>query len=77
MLGESEGNGMNLQICPECHCLTIEFDPHQGLERCLNRRCGWVNRERRVLDEEPKSFQFSRVMEARVKARNGADATRK
>lgn len=64
---------MSLQICPECHRLTIEFDPHQGLERCLNKGCGWVNRERCVLDEEPESFGFSRVMEAKVKA----DARRK
>ena len=60
---------MNLRICPECHHLTIEFDLHQGVERCLNKQCGWVNRTGRPFVEgEPETFGFSRVMEARVKA---------
>lgn len=58
---------MSLQICPECHHLTIEFDPHQRVYRCLNKRCGWVNRGRPFVEGEPESFAFSRVMEARVR----------
>ena len=60
---------MNLQICPECHHLTVEFDTHQGVERCIFKQCGWVNRTGRPFVEgEPQSFEFSRIMEARVRA---------
>jgi len=59
-----------LKLCPECHRLSVEFDPHQSVERCLNRQCGWVNRERRALtaeNEKLESFEFSRTMEKRVR----------
>jgi len=63
---------MRLKICPECHRLSVEFDPHQRVERCLNRHCGWVNRTGHPLvEEDPESFEFSRIMEARVKASRG------
>jgi len=60
---------MSLQICPKCDHLTIEFDIHQRVHRCLRMRCGWVNRTGRPFVEgEPKrTFAFSRVMEARVR----------
>lgn len=60
-----------LKLCPKCHRLSIEFDPHQNVERCLNRQCGWVNRDGLALLPETdklQSFKFSRLMEKRVRA---------
>jgi len=59
-----------LKLCPECHRFSVEFDPHQGVERCLNRECGWVNRQGKALTdktEKLKSFEFSRTMQRRVR----------
>jgi hypothetical protein len=54
-----------LKICPKCHNLSIEYDPHQKIDRCLNMQCGWVNRKGEEV--EPQSFRFSITMEERVK----------
>jgi len=69
-----------LKVCPECRRLSVEFDPHQSVERCLSRQCGWVNREGKALTPESEklaSFRFSRTMEKRVrqnsKETNAAD----
>lgn len=57
------------KICPECKCYSVEFDPHQMVERCLNNECGWINRDRIPLPEqEARSYKFSRVMEKRVRS---------
>jgi len=56
-----------LKLCPECRHLSVEFDPHQRVERCLNRHCGWVNREASATAAKAQSFKFSRTMERRVK----------
>ncbi len=41
-----------LKVCPNCGRMTIEYDPHQGMERCLNRHCGWVNRDKLSMEWE-------------------------
>lgn len=57
-----------LKICPKCKSFSVEFDPHQMVERCLNRQCGWINRDRIPLPEqEARSYKFSHVMEKRVR----------
>jgi hypothetical protein len=56
-----------LKLCPKCRHLSVEFDPHQSAERCLNRHCGWVNRGGSLRVPKARSFKFSRTMEERVK----------
>ena len=66
-----------LKVCPECRRLSVEFDPHQSVERCLSRQCGWVNREGKALTPESEkldSFKFSQTMERRVRANSKANA---
>lgn len=40
-----------LQLCPQCKRLSIEYDPHHRIDKCLNKECGWVNRGRKPLGE--------------------------
>lgn len=57
------------ELCPKCQCYSLEFDPHQKVERCLNWHCGWVNRDRIPIPEQGvRSFKFSRTMEKRVQS---------
>ena len=59
-----------LKICPRCKNLSIEYDPRQRVERCLNKQCGWLSRQIGK-EVEPESFRFSLTMEKRVKANQG------
>jgi len=61
-----------MELCVKCRSYSMEFDPHQGTERCLNYHCGWINRDKVLLSEQspPRSFEFSRVMEERVRLNN-------
>ena len=59
-----------LKLCPKCRSFSVEYDPHQMLELCLDRECNWVNRGSALSadrsDEEVKAFSFSLEMEERV-----------
>lgn len=55
------------EICPKCRCYSMEFDPHQGRERCLNWNCGYINRSGEPIPEQKaRSYKFSEVMAKRV-----------
>jgi hypothetical protein len=56
-----------LKICPKCKNLSIEYDPHQEVERCLIKQCGFVIRQQCKEEVSPTSFKFSVTMESRVK----------
>lgn len=54
--------------CPKCTHYSLEYDPHQKADRCLNWQCGWINRGGTPLPEqEARSYKFSRIMEKRVR----------
>ena len=40
-----------LKLCPQCERLSIEYDYYHHVEKCLNKECGWVNRENKPLEE--------------------------
>ena len=58
-----------LKLCPQCKHLSVEYDPYHHVERCLNRECCWVNRDKKVLEEsagfEPPRMKISESLEAR------------
>ncbi len=56
-----------LHICPECKRLSVEYDYYHHVEKCLNRECGWVNRECMTLGKmvgfSPPSMKLSAKLE--------------
>ena len=65
-----------MSLCPKCSHLSVEFDRHQKVERCLNRKCDWVNRKGVTPSAESAkfpSFKFSRTMATRVRANSAKE----
>lgn len=64
-----EGAFCMLKCCPQCKRLAVEYDPYHRVEKCLNKECGWVNREKKDVEELSavafKTFRLSAVLEAR------------
>ena len=58
-----------MKLCPECKGLSVEFDSYHRVEKCLNRNCGWVNRDKQQLGEPRDNglpqFRLSAVLERR------------
>lgn len=40
-----------LKVCPRCKGMTVEYDYHHRVEKCLNKECGWVNRDKEALPD--------------------------
>jgi len=49
-----------MKRCPNCGRFDVEFDPALGAERCLWRKCGWVNTEHTDIDSEYYRPNFSK-----------------
>ena len=58
-----------LKLCPQCKRLSVEYDFYHQVEKCLNKECGWVNRENKALGEAidfaPPSMKLSVILEER------------
>ena len=58
-----------LNLCPQCKRLSVEYDFYHHVEKCLNKECGWVNREKKPLGETidfaPPSMKLSAILEER------------
>jgi hypothetical protein len=59
-----------LKRCPQCNRLSIEYDPYHRIEKCLNKECGWVNREKKALEESPDSDMPTVGLSAILEVRN-------
>jgi len=49
-----------LKLCPQCKRLSVEYDFYHHIERCLNRECHWVNRDKKSLGESV-DFELPRM----------------
>ncbi|MBU4313959.1 MAG: hypothetical protein KJ821_04105 [Actinobacteria bacterium] len=47
-----------MKRCKECERFNVEYDPKIGLERCLRRECGWINKEKIDLEKENYECNF-------------------
>ena len=58
-----------LKPCPRCKRLSVEYDFYHHVDKCLNKECGWVNREKKPLEEginfAPPSMKLSAILEER------------
>lgn len=58
-----------LKPCPQCKRLSVEYDFYHHVEKCLNKECGWVNREKKPSEERinfvPPSMKLSAILEER------------
>lgn len=58
-----------LKLCPQCKRLSVEYDLYHRMEKCLNKECGWVNRDNKPIGEasnfEPPKIKLSAILEKR------------
>jgi len=58
-----------LKLCPQCKRLSVEYDFYHHVEKCLNKECGWVNREKNSLGEQtafiPPITKLGAILEKR------------
>ena len=56
-----------LKPCPQCKRLSVEYDFYHHVEKCLNRECCWVNRDKKPLGESvdfaPPRMKISELLE--------------
>lgn len=54
-----------LKPCPQCKRLSVEYDFYHHVEKCLNKECGWVNREGEQTTFAPPSTKLGAILEKR------------
>ncbi len=57
-----------LKLCPQCKRLSVEYDLYHHVEKCLNKECGWVNRNGKPLEVSNfalPSMKLSAILEER------------
>ena len=58
-----------LKLCPQCKRLSVEYDFHHHVEKCLNKECSWVNRDKKQMGEPidfaPPRMKISENLEKR------------
>jgi len=51
-----------LKRCPKCQRFDVEYDPTIKTERCLWKKCGWINENHDNLEDEEYEINFSKFI---------------